>query len=410
MSNAPVSYLPTLPVELLHRILDNLDALTIISSLRLTCRRLKSIVDNYDRYRLDFRDVSKSNFQLLCRLIDPRRVIALVLAPRPETTDEIELFTTYFRARQFKRLRSLDLINIKQRQLKNLFKRFDCSSLVSFSFTLGQEDCRCKNTTTALLSSITAQKNLRYLDMDVSFYDADQIIWSTQCAIKYLKLKGSQPLNEIFTILRCSLHLRVLDIELFGSVHDIMPLTSYSSMSFPQVISLTLSKMYGTIDNLELFILLMPSLNHLKIVSSKNFIHDNRWEQFIQANLPQLNRFELFIKDYNSRNTPVDLKSILAPFQTPFWIEHKKWFFTCEYSTTKPAYFILYSHPICVSSIDYIPESNKTSLSTLDPALNNNASSMNNVNTIQVSFEKFTMHDINQSLEVTIYHKFLLCI
>ena len=408
MSNAPTSYLSMLPVEVLHRIFDNLDALTIILSLRLTCRRLKSVADNYDRYRMDFSDVSRWNFQLLCRLINPRNVISLTLAPTKETNDQIELFMKHFRTGEFKRLRSLTLIDIKERQLKTLLKRFDCSSLISFSFELGKRDYRCKNSTRALLSSITAQTNLRYLDMNVVFYCIQQITWPAQSLIKHMTLRGYSPFDEILRILRCSPHLQVLNIERFALANGTKKPTNDFSMSFSQVISLSLTHEYATIDDLELFISLMPSLNHLKIVSSKNFIHDNRWEQFIQANLPQLNRFELFIEDYNS--TFVDLKSILAPFQTPFWIEHKKWFFTCEYSTTKPAYFILYSHPICVSSIDYSPKLSKTSLSTLDPALNNNASLMDNVNTIQISFKNVTSHDINQSLEVVIYYKFLLCI
>lgn len=137
MSTTPVSYLSSLPVEILHLILNHLDASTILLSLRRTCRRLKSIVDNCDRYRLDFRDVSRSDFRLSCRLIDPQKVVSIILASREETTDQIELFMKYFHARQFKRLRSLTLININEKQLNNLLRRFDCSSLTSFPFKLG---------------------------------------------------------------------------------------------------------------------------------------------------------------------------------------------------------------------------------------------------------------------------------
>ena len=96
MSTAPIAYLPTLPVEILHRILDNLDVSTVLLSLRMTCRRLKAVADNYDRYRLDFNNASRSNFRLLCRLVHPKNVISLILAPNEETMDQIKLFTSYF--------------------------------------------------------------------------------------------------------------------------------------------------------------------------------------------------------------------------------------------------------------------------------------------------------------------------
>ncbi|CAF4428045.1 unnamed protein product, partial [Rotaria magnacalcarata] len=43
--------LVSLPIELVYRILDNLDDLTILMSLRNVCSRLNLIIDTYHRYQ-----------------------------------------------------------------------------------------------------------------------------------------------------------------------------------------------------------------------------------------------------------------------------------------------------------------------------------------------------------------------
>ena len=48
----------TLPVELIHCIMDKLDLPTIFLSLRNVCQRLNCIVDCYQRYRVSIRQTS----------------------------------------------------------------------------------------------------------------------------------------------------------------------------------------------------------------------------------------------------------------------------------------------------------------------------------------------------------------
>jgi hypothetical protein len=51
--------LHTLPVELVYRILDNLEELTILLSLRNVCARLNDITDTYQRYQVNFNFILK---------------------------------------------------------------------------------------------------------------------------------------------------------------------------------------------------------------------------------------------------------------------------------------------------------------------------------------------------------------
>lgn len=45
----------TLPVELVHCILDKLDILTILISFRDVCKRFNDIMDKYHRYKVSLR-------------------------------------------------------------------------------------------------------------------------------------------------------------------------------------------------------------------------------------------------------------------------------------------------------------------------------------------------------------------
>ncbi|CAF0929656.1 unnamed protein product [Rotaria sordida] len=397
MSNTMIPWLCLLPVEILHHIFDCLDASTILFSLRCTCRRLKTIVDSYDRYVLDFRSISKSDFQLLCCLINPRKVKSLILFPKDETSDQLELFMTYFRIQEFTRLRSLTLIEIEERQLKVLLKRFCIPSLTSFSFKLGKYDDRRTNTTATLLSSIISQANLHHLNLELRSTRIEKMIWPAQCLIKYLKIGSCDEFSQIFTILRCSPHLQTFVIKFSSYVDDtIISLDSFRT-SFQQLTSLTLENLRANVNNLELLLSSMTSLTYLKLIGLGHFLNGNRWEQFIQTNLPCLKKFELFVQEWKDVDyTSVDIEAIIELFRTSFWIEHKKWFFTCETIELWPRVIKLYSIPLCISTLTYEPESNKISSSTFYSIINNDMSIMDNIDTIDFKFSKFTLDDIQQ--------------
>jgi hypothetical protein len=291
--------------------------------------------------------------------------------------------------------------------LKVILKRFCNPSLTSFSFKLGQDDGRRKNTTAILLSSIVAQANLHYLDLDINSYRVEKMTWPVQCKIRYLKIGACVEFDWIFTILRCSPYLKTFIINFSDYVNETIVPQNYLSISFQQLTSLTLKNLCLNIDNLELLLSLMPSLIHLKLVGFGYFMDGNRWEQFIQTNLPFLNQFELFVQRWKDMATPVEVKAIIASFQTSFWLEHKKWFFTCEYTEIWPQYIKLYSIPVCVTSLTYEPKSKKTSLSTFNPIINNNMSIMDNVNTIKLTSSNFTLNDINQQVGISFNVTFL---
>ena len=70
MSNNKITpSLLKLTVELVYRILDNLDQLTILLSLRNVCTRLNVITDTYHRYQVNVSFILKSDFHHLRSVI-----------------------------------------------------------------------------------------------------------------------------------------------------------------------------------------------------------------------------------------------------------------------------------------------------------------------------------------------------
>ena len=65
------------------------------------------------------------------------------------------------------------------------------------------------------------------------------------------------------------------------------------------------------IDQLQSFLLLTPSLIYLKLIGEDCVFDGKRWEEFIQINLPHLDKFEFFITSQTLNNqTHEDLQLI----------------------------------------------------------------------------------------------------
>ena len=120
---------------------------------------------------------------------------------------------------------------------------------------------------------------------------------------------------------------------------------------YPQLISLTIGEWQLPTQNLESLLSLTPSLVHFKLISSRSrsdsMFAGASWEQFIQNNLRSLKTFQFFFVCNNDEfdvNTTFD--SLILPFQSPFWLNDKHWFVTCDYIPRK-SQIRLYTTPPC---------------------------------------------------------------
>ena len=100
------SYILTLPVELLHRILDYLDTRSILFSFRPVCKTFYSVTNNYNGLTLNLSDdSSKTPFDHLYRIIPMENVGRLILEKfyQNNQLNDIDRFT---------RLRSVNLVSV----------------------------------------------------------------------------------------------------------------------------------------------------------------------------------------------------------------------------------------------------------------------------------------------------------
>ncbi|CAF4796823.1 unnamed protein product [Rotaria sp. Silwood1] len=396
MPTSLISSLETLPVEILYHILDDLDAQTILFSFRHICRRFRAIVNNYDRYSLNFESISKSDFERVCYLINPRQVTSLTLRENEGAPDQIKLFLSYFNLQQFSYLRSLSLFIIGEEKLQLIARQWNIRLLESLSLKIEKSDDRRKTTTARFLSLIIAKSNLLKLKLDIQAGRLEKIIWPAQYSIQCLKITSVVAFDRLCTILSCSPHLKTLMINsfFFQNSNQIV-FTPSLTTPFRQLTSLTFEKLETGIDNLELFLSLTSSLIHLTVIGDGNYHDGNRWEYFIQLHLPLLSEFRFFFNQIQHIQPNIeDIKLTIASFQTPFWLENKKWFVTCEFDINTPECVALYSIPICVPFFSY--HTKKVSISTYPKIYDKDISIMDNVRTVRLDFTKLLPLDAEE--------------
>jgi hypothetical protein len=130
-------------------------------------------------------------------------------------------------------------------------------------------------------------------------------------------------------------------------------LLCFDLIEYPQLISLTIADCQLSMTDLEILLLLTPSLVHLDLVSSRStfdsIFDGSYWEQFIQNNLPFLNKFQFFFTyNANQYNPTISFDLLILPFRSPFWLSNKHWFVTCDYipGKSKTRLYITPTHKI----------------------------------------------------------------
>ncbi|CAF4894100.1 unnamed protein product [Rotaria sp. Silwood1] len=375
--------LHTLPIELFYHLFDNLDIQTIFFSFRNVCKRFFTIVNTYNQCELDLSSISKIEYHRICRIIRPENITSLILSNNDMTPGQIGLFTSLFNINQFLHLRTLTLIEIEKFELNLLLKHINIKSLSELSINIRKNNFKSKGKSMIPLLSNIITSNLRKLDLSMWSEEINNIVWPKQCTLQYLTLGHYITFKQVCEILRHLSHLRTLVIR-----NCIMNDTNATMISFSDIqtniclTSLTFKNSRLQMNELELILSLTPSLIHLQLTGSATLsdgiLDGSRWEEFIQIKLPLLEKFEFFFRTKTDINhNSIDIESWINPFRTMFWLKHKSWFVSCNF-TIKTATFRLYSVPICDSCITYESNFDKIECTTCT-TIDNDALIMNNV-------------------------------
>ncbi len=335
--------LVTLPVEILYRILDHVDMHSILFSFRCVCKQFYTISNSYNRYELDTSSSSSSDIKRIARLIQPDRIISLVFHADSSGENKIDLFFRCFNSNEFVRLFSLTLIGVYHYKVNHILQVFaGCARLVSLSIYTGAN--QSKQATDIVLSAETKFK-LRKLNLKNS--DSFFVNLSSQhiSTVEHITLENCT-FSQYQLILSSLPHLKTLTMrDCIKTDHDEMP-----SMSYPQLICLSINDCHLSINDIQSVISQVPSLAYLKLRSHRNHFdsafNGSFWEKFIQTNLPSFIKFQFFFSyTMNQNDVLIDMDSLIQTFRTSFWSHNIQ----CDYNIQQRI-INLYTTPI---SIDF---------------------------------------------------------
>ena len=99
-----------LPPELFHCLFSYLSGSEIFYAFTNVTSYIDAVLTAYSHDRINFKEISRHRFDLICRYLVPDQVVALTLSDDKETPGLVGLFLSRFQIHQFTRLRALTLI------------------------------------------------------------------------------------------------------------------------------------------------------------------------------------------------------------------------------------------------------------------------------------------------------------
>ena len=324
-----------LPAEILHNIFDHLDVQDILLSIRRVCKTLYNASNSYNRFVLKFSSINDGNLRCISRLICPENIIEMNLSISSNILKDVDLFFLNFGPNQFTRLKVLTLKEHEKIELEHFLRRINTATLISLSINFHEENKKTTRTL-ALLSPVIAEPKLQKVYLDYSSYMREHILWTTQCSLSYLRITNCT-YNEYLDVLSYCPQLRTFIMQYCTMTDsDYNTLSTSASTSHRQLNILMIDECQLPIQYLQSLLSRTPSLIRLELVSSRSTFDDvfdgSFWMDFIRNRLSSLNDLNFFFK-YRPRRTDNfrSIGSIIAQFRTPFWLNDKQWFVTCDY-------------------------------------------------------------------------------
>ena len=329
------SFLLTLPVELVHCILDYLDIDTILFSFRYVCKTFYLITKIYNRLTLELSDDPwETPFDYLNEIISYENVERLILQ-KFNVNNELNNINQFFSLSEIHRLTRLRCV-ILVRIDENNFRTIMChlATLSTLKSLAIYERRIWKNDTNLLLSTVLALPSLRQIHLDVHSQILDEISWPNPGKFRELILKNCSYKQWCHILSRLS-NLQIVSVGNFDLNYIEKRVSSITTHW--QLTSLTLSHIQFPISQLEMVLSSYPSLlylnftakNTLSFASLRQF---SRWERFLGDKLPRLKHFHFEISSPVVRSHEFDyIKTLIAAFRTPFWLQYKHWYTKFQY-------------------------------------------------------------------------------
>ncbi|CAF3844986.1 unnamed protein product [Rotaria sp. Silwood1] len=326
----------------MHRIFDHCDTETLLFSIRRISKYICAVVETYDRFALSWTFTSKFDDDDIFHLIQAEQVVSLSFLANQDMSR--------FDINQFTRLRSLTLIGICTDELEKLFSTMTINSLTSMWIHLGH-----MSNDQTLIPSLSQFNNLSLSQF--AFNEVNKgIRWMMSASfekLKYLQINICS-YNEYVILLYHLPNLRIFRINNYTMKESTLNLNVefYSSLK-----SLLITNGSITSIQLESLVKLTPKLQYLMVKNDKlrkfDSIFDGLfWEQLVISQLNLLDKLDFFFSTSSYNDQINDLRSIILPFQTPFWTNKTYCSVTCTF-VIELCQIWLYSTPKITPNIEF---------------------------------------------------------
>jgi len=323
-----------LPNEIILDLFDYLSLVHLYQSFfALNSRFNKLLCQQFQKFHLDFRLISKINFHRVCQndvlpVID--RIIFLHLSNDDNTPQQIEHFLSNdYQLRQFTGLKSISLSCLGfQRTLDQIM--IECSYLPCLThLTLTNSHVSMNgNDAQRLFNHIWSLPRLTYCYLDNCFVDEDYFpnpkVIST--LLRHLNIRNmTRSLSTLTRLCQHTPYLRDLSIMFYDDSNQLDSLLL--------ILSITRLNIYfeSSITIFQHLLQNMPNLYHLTIETSHFLLNGNQWKEIINKYLLKLKILQfkigpLVIEEYGE----IQFNEIFDSFRTKFWIDEHQWFVQCH--------------------------------------------------------------------------------
>ncbi|CAF2522002.1 unnamed protein product [Rotaria sp. Silwood2] len=333
--------LESLANELILELFELFNDIQLLRAFRGLNSRFDTLLDvHFREYSLDFRSVSKRDFDIFCRRQLPsciNRVTSIYLSDDDETPNLSDHFLSYnSMINMFTSLRSLALYGLRSTVTVQKFV-LECRNLpclthlkvIQCHFEV-QKEFICFNNTVWHLTKLThchfdniCEPTIRFIEPKISSLSIEHLlITNTACQ-----------LHELARLLKQAPHLRRLNASIApnGDDDDERMQAIHSSITALSLV------FHHSIEKMKNLLHTMPNLLRLTIDTTNMYLNGHQWEQIIVKQLRKLKIFRFrmtfsFFENNSNNNIEEQIDLLLDTFRTPFWLNEHGWFVRCDWN------------------------------------------------------------------------------
>ena len=299
-----------LPVELMHLTFGYLWAHQICEAFVNLSEYVDRVLAGYDRYLVNFRSVSKRQFDQTCRFLRPAQVRSLLLTDVDDTPNQCQLFFSKISIEEFVNLRALAMNSFDEKNFDWLDKLCRLKHFSSLQIP-GRisHSIRWQSTIESVLLP-----RLDRLVLDDHLFDIPLF------RLRHLKLLRCHS-SEIITLFSLVPHLQSLDITLVNYIPSQWPRGTISLLDLRRLSLQVQGEM--NMDDVRTILSTTPRLKTLEmeLQCDRELIDGRNWEPIVA----HLSRFDFRFRFCPRLGNGLLPANVLGSFRSSFWLDRKRW-------------------------------------------------------------------------------------